>query len=144
METTIDIEQLSVSIQGYAGAFHEAAARLHFTNKEVVTVPAHTFADVVAQVESGRSDVGLMAIENTLAGSLMANFVLVTLDKAGLRGRAFCCSDISSSILLLVAASARSFPVGLFRLRLPSFDLKGQLTVESYRAWSPQLAVLLP
>ena len=77
METTTAIEQLRVSIQGYAGAFHEAAARMHFTDREVVTVPAHTFTDVVSQVEDGRSDVGLMAIENTLAGSLMANYDLL-------------------------------------------------------------------
>jgi prephenate dehydratase len=77
METTTAIKQLNVSIQGYAGAFHEAAARLHFAGSEVVTVPAHTFEDVVSQVESGQSDLGLMAIENTLAGSLMNNYDLL-------------------------------------------------------------------
>lgn len=81
--TTTAAAQLRVSIQGYAGAFHEAAARAHFTDRRVVTVPAHTFADVVRQVESGDSDVGLMAIENTLAGSLMANYDL--LQRADLR-----------------------------------------------------------
>ncbi|MEL7160213.1 MAG: prephenate dehydratase domain-containing protein [Bacteroidota bacterium] len=76
-------ENLKVSIQGYAGAFHEAAAQAHFTNHQVQTVPAHTFADVVEQVEKGHSDVGLMAIENTLTGSLMANYDL--LQRADLR-----------------------------------------------------------
>lgn len=70
-------DTLRVSIQGYAGAFHEAAARSYFTEKEVITVPARTFADVIRQVESGESDLGLMAIENTLAGSLMANYDLL-------------------------------------------------------------------
>ncbi len=77
METITEVEQLRVSIQGYAGAFHEAAARQHFADRRVVTVPAHTFADVVEQVETGQSDLGLMAIENTLAGSLMANYDLL-------------------------------------------------------------------
>ncbi|SEP59989.1 prephenate dehydratase [Neolewinella agarilytica] len=77
METTTAKKQLRVSIQGYAGAFHEAAARAHFTDREVITVPAHTFTDVVEQVETGVSDLGLMAIENTLAGSLMANYDLL-------------------------------------------------------------------
>jgi prephenate dehydratase len=77
METTTALQQIRVSIQGYAGAFHEAAARHHFTDKEVITVPAHTFSDVVRQVESGESDLGLMAIENTLAGSLMNNYDLL-------------------------------------------------------------------
>lgn len=74
---TTATEQIRVSIQGYAGAFHEAAARQYFHDKEVVTVPAHTFMDVVRQVENGESDLGLMAIENTLAGSLMDNYDLL-------------------------------------------------------------------
>jgi len=77
METMTAKKQLRVSIQGYAGAFHEAAARAHFTEREVITVPAHTFTNVVEQVETGVSDLGLMAIENTLAGSLMANYDLL-------------------------------------------------------------------
>ena len=77
MSLTTAIGQLRVSIQGYAGAFHEAAARMHFHDREVITVPGHTFAEVVRQVETGESDVALMAIENTLAGSLMENYELL-------------------------------------------------------------------
>ncbi|MEM6770784.1 MAG: prephenate dehydratase domain-containing protein [Bacteroidota bacterium] len=77
METTMALATLKVSIQGYAGAFHEAAARAHFSDREVLTVTAHTFSDVIRQVETGESDLGLMAIENTLAGSLMANYDLL-------------------------------------------------------------------
>lgn len=75
--TTTATKPLKVSIQGYAGAFHEAAARQHFTDNEVITVPAHTFSDVIRQVEKGESDLGLMAIENTLVGSLMSNYDLL-------------------------------------------------------------------
>ena len=77
MSPTTAIGQLRVSIQGYAGAFHEAAARQHFHDREVITVPGHTFAEVVQQVETGASEVALMAIENTLAGSLMENYELL-------------------------------------------------------------------
>jgi len=75
--TTTAKQTLNVSIQGYAGAFHEAAARQHFSQNEVVTVPAHTFTDLIRQVENGDSDLGIMAIENTLAGSLMQNYDLL-------------------------------------------------------------------
>lgn len=68
---------LSISIQGYPGAFHEIAARRYFGTQTVAIQPAATFSDVVAQVESGATDVGLMAIENTLAGSLMDNYGLL-------------------------------------------------------------------
>ena len=74
---TTALDTIRVSIQGYAGAFHEAAARQYFRDRVVDIVPAHTFSDVVRQVENGQADVGLMAIENTLAGSLMGNYDLL-------------------------------------------------------------------
>lgn len=69
---------LRVSIQGYAGAFHESAARAFFTDRDITIVPAHTFQDVVDQIQGGElCDLGLMAIENTLAGSIMQNYQLL-------------------------------------------------------------------
>ncbi|MEL6140733.1 MAG: prephenate dehydratase [Bacteroidota bacterium] len=69
---------LRVSIQGYQGAFHEVAARQFFTARNVEIVPAHTFEEVVEQITAGKTcDLGLMAIENTLAGSIMANYELL-------------------------------------------------------------------
>ncbi|MEO0732041.1 MAG: prephenate dehydratase domain-containing protein, partial [Bacteroidota bacterium] len=112
---------LRVSIQGYAGAFHEAAARAHFTDREVITVPAHTFADVVEQVEKGHSDVGLMAIENTLTGSLMANYDL--LQKANLRITAEVYLRIKQNLLALPGTDISqlrevySHPVALDQVR---------------------------
>jgi prephenate dehydratase len=69
---------LRVAIQGYPGAFHEIAARLCFKEEAIELAPAHTFDELVAMLESGAgADVGLMAIENTLAGSLMYNYRLL-------------------------------------------------------------------
>lgn len=69
---------LRVTIQGYPGAFHEIAARFCFDQQPLELVPAHTFEDLVAELESGaNADIGLMAIENTLAGSLMHNYKLL-------------------------------------------------------------------
>lgn len=68
---------LRVGIQGYAGAFHEIAARRFFTD-DINIVPAHTFKELVANITQGETmDTGLMAIENTLAGSLMTNYRLL-------------------------------------------------------------------
>ena len=120
-------DQLRVSIQGYAGAFHEAAARLHFGAERVITVPAHTFADVVRQVESGESDVGLMAIENTLAGSLMQNYDL--LQRANLRVVDEVYLRIKLNLMMLPGSSidqlreVYSHPVALMQCR------------EFFRAW---------
>lgn len=79
-----------VSIQGYAGAFHEIAARHCFQDETLEIIPAHTFSDLVEQVEKGEdSDIGLMAIENTLAGSLMSNYSLLNEAKLKITGEVF-------------------------------------------------------
>lgn len=133
METTTAIETLKVSIQGYAGAFHEAAARAHFASSEVITVPAHTFTDVVSQVESGQSDVGLMAIENTLAGSLMANYDL--LQTANLR--------ITAEVYLRIRLNLMALPgTQLSQLReVYSHPVALMQCREFFKAW-PQIEVI--
>lgn len=81
---------LRVSIQGYAGAFHEVAARHCFQNQALEIVPAHTFDDLVKMVEAQeQADVGLMAIENTLAGSIMHNYTLLQQSGLHITGEVF-------------------------------------------------------
>ncbi len=71
-------QNVKIAIQGYSGAFHEVAARLFFNGKEVTIVANDTFTELVQNVETGTdSDFGLMAIENTIAGSLMDNYRLL-------------------------------------------------------------------
>ncbi|MCB0628539.1 MAG: prephenate dehydratase [Saprospiraceae bacterium] len=79
-----------ISIQGYAGAFHEIAARHCFQNEPLEIVPAHTFSELVKGVEHGENtDIGLMAIENTLAGSLMSNYSLLNESKLKITGEVY-------------------------------------------------------
>ncbi len=66
-----------IAIQGYAGAFHEIAAREYYKGDEIEIVPADTFGDLVTMIEKNETDSGLMAIENTLAGSIMYNYNLL-------------------------------------------------------------------
>ena len=69
---------LCVAIQGYYGAFHEIAARFYFQESlEPTIVPAHTFDDLARMVDRGETDTALMAIENSLGGSLMYNYNLL-------------------------------------------------------------------
>lgn len=73
-----DGSSLRVAIQGYAGAFHDIAARLCFKDQEIEVVPAHSFEQLVEMMENDTSvDAALMAIENTLYGSLMHNYKLL-------------------------------------------------------------------
>lgn len=69
---------VKVCIQGGAGAFHEIAARHWFEQQPMQIVPALTFPEMVDKVEKQQdTDVAIMAIENTLAGSILFNYLLL-------------------------------------------------------------------
>jgi prephenate dehydratase len=69
---------LRVCIQGFPGAFHDIAARHCFMGRPLEVVPALTFQELGRRLANKDGvDVALMAIENTLAGSLMANYKLL-------------------------------------------------------------------
>jgi len=66
-----------VSIQGYEGSFHQVAARL-FHGKTVDVIPCDTFREVVRVASSKKeSDGAVMAIENSIAGSILPNYNLL-------------------------------------------------------------------
>jgi prephenate dehydratase len=68
---------VKVSIQGYEGSFHQAAAR-HFFGKHVEVIPCATFREVVKIAGNQReSSGGVMAIENSIAGSILPNYNLL-------------------------------------------------------------------
>jgi len=66
-----------VSIQGYEGSFHQVAAQ-QFFGKDVIVIPCATFKDVVKIAGNKKeSDGGVMAIENSIAGSILPNYNLL-------------------------------------------------------------------
>ncbi len=65
------------AIQGYEGSFHQLAAR-HFLGKEPDVICCNTFRDVVKTASDKNSGAGgVMAIENSIAGSLLPNYNLL-------------------------------------------------------------------
>lgn len=68
---------LRVAIQGVAGCFHEAAAREYFEGQDIETVPCETFNGMFNLLKSDASMLGILAIENTIAGSLLQNHELL-------------------------------------------------------------------
>ena len=68
---------LKVTIQGVEGCFHDAAAREYFNDREIETVPYNTFPDMFDALDTDASLVGIVAIENTIAGSLLQNHELL-------------------------------------------------------------------
>ena len=66
-----------VSIQGYEGSFHQVAAQ-QFFGKNVEVIPCSTFREVVTIAGNKKeSDGGVMAIENSIAGSILPNYNLL-------------------------------------------------------------------
>ena len=67
----------TVSIQGYEGSFHQMAARQYFGN-DIQILPCATFREVVKLAgDFSRTDGGIMAIENSIAGSILPNYNLL-------------------------------------------------------------------
>lgn len=66
-----------VAIQGGPGAYHEIAARDYFRGEELEIVPCQTFRDIFKEAEKDPQLIGVMAIENTIAGSLLPNHDLL-------------------------------------------------------------------
>ena len=72
-----------VSIQGYEGSFHQVAAQ-QFFGKDVEVITCATFREVIRVANAKKeSDGGVMAIENSIAGSILPNYNL--LQKSNLR-----------------------------------------------------------
>jgi prephenate dehydratase len=67
----------TIAIQGGYGAFHEIAAHHYFRDEEIEILPRKTFRDMVSSLKSRKSDLGIMAIENSLAGSILPNYSLI-------------------------------------------------------------------
>jgi prephenate dehydratase len=66
-----------VAIQGYAGSFHQEAAQLFF-GKEVNVIPCATFREVIRIAGDPVLSAGaVMAIENSIAGSILPNYSLL-------------------------------------------------------------------
>ena len=66
-----------VAIQGGLGAYHGIAAEQFFANEEVEIIPCVRFRDIFNTIKADPTVVGIMAIENTIAGSLLPNYELL-------------------------------------------------------------------
>jgi len=67
---------MKIAIQGISACFHEMAAREYFGNS-VTPVECMTFQQLCESVKNKSADFGVMAIENSIAGSLLQNYALL-------------------------------------------------------------------
>ena len=66
-----------IAIQGIRGSFHDIAAHQYFPGEEVELICCDTFEEIFQEMRDDYSRLGLMAIENTIAGSLLHNYDLL-------------------------------------------------------------------
>ncbi len=66
-----------VAIQGVIGSFHDIAAHKFFEGEELDIICCDTFEQVFEEMKTDGNVVALLAIENTIAGSLLHNYELL-------------------------------------------------------------------
>lgn len=69
-------KKLKIAIQGIATSFHEVAALTYF-NEPIETVECLSFHQLCESLKNGYSDFAVMAIENSIAGSILPNYFLL-------------------------------------------------------------------
>jgi len=65
-----------VSIQGIKGSFHEVAAQQYFGD-DIEIVECQSFRSVCEFIDADKVDYAVMAIENSIAGSILGNYLLI-------------------------------------------------------------------
>lgn len=103
-----------VAFQGELGAYSEEAVRRHWLLEPAEPVPLRACADVVRAVEDGTVEYGLLPIENSLAGSVVATY------------------DALAASTRAVVVGECVLPIHHCLLALPGALLDGLATVESH------------
>jgi prephenate dehydratase len=68
---------MKIAIQGIEGSFHDEAVQKLFPKREIELVMCDSFDAVTQSVKNSKADFGVIAIENTIAGSILPNYNLV-------------------------------------------------------------------
>ncbi len=66
-----------VAIQGEIGSFHDVASHKYFEGEDIQLICCNTFEDVFDTLKKDKTTIALLAIENTIAGSLLHNYELL-------------------------------------------------------------------
>ncbi|MCM1108366.1 MAG: prephenate dehydratase [Clostridium sp.] len=66
-----------IAIQGIKGSYHDIAAHRFFADEDIELICCSTFEQVFAEMEADSTVIGMAAIENTIAGSLLHNYELL-------------------------------------------------------------------
>lgn len=130
-----------IVIQGVRGAFHEIAAR-QFFGEATGVVPALSFRELFVKAEDPeQTDAAVVAIENSIAGSILGNYNLLQTSDLCITGEVFL--PIRQNLMVLPGTSledireVHSHPMALaqcmdYLLRFPQWKLiESEDTAES-------------
>ena len=79
----------TVSIMWIKGSFHEEAAKQFFTGDDIDIVENKTFEDLIESVVYDKSDFWVIAVENSVAGTIHKNLNLLRESKVKIVGETF-------------------------------------------------------
>jgi prephenate dehydratase len=104
--------KLKIAIQGIATSFHEVAALSYFS-EPIETVECLSFHALCESLKNGESDYAVMAIENSIAGSILPNYFLLQSYHFNIIGELY-------------------LPIHMHLLTLPGVKLSDIKTIESH------------
>ena len=109
---------LNVAIQGFTGSYHAIAAEKIFGSNHHL-VMCDSFVNLFKKLESGEANCAIMAIENTIAGTILFNYSLLRNSRYKIFGETFL--RIEHCLLALKGqtiddiAEVRSHPMALMQ-----------------------------
>jgi prephenate dehydratase len=124
---------MKVSIQGIRGAFHEVAARQYFKTINIEIIENRTFVELIESVQNNKADCAVIAVENTISGTINQNLNLVR--ESGL----FICGEVFLRIQQNLAALPGETFLSLKEIR--SHYMAINQTREFFRAY-PHIALV--
>jgi prephenate dehydratase len=105
-------KKLRIAIQGIATSFHEVAALAYF-KEPIETIECLSFHRLCESLKDGEADFAVMAIENSIAGSILPNYFLLQSYHFNIVGELY-------------------LPIHMHLLALPGVKIKDIKTVESH------------
>lgn len=107
-------------VQGFKGSFHDEAARQYFGSNRIEILPARSFNELAIALASDHSiNYGVMAIENSIAGSILQNYRLLRENDFWISGEVFL--RISHNLMAMPGQKledireAKSHPMALYQ-----------------------------
>lgn len=110
---------IRIAIQGGVASFHDMAARQYFSSEKIEIYPCRTFRGVCEALLNNEANRAVMAIENSLNGSILPNYALLSEFPFAITGEIY--MRIQQNLMALPGQSladiqtVRSHPIALIQ-----------------------------